>query len=90
MFSLDGLFAGLIALITAGMPAIITLLKIRKLTININGRIDELLTVARVVARREGYDEGIAHCRKQKNGSRSSGNPSSSQTRRKKFRNESL
>ena len=53
-------FAGIAATI---MPVLVGWIKkdIRTLKLSINGRIEELLTVARVLARREGFDEGRAH-----------------------------
>ena len=54
------IFAGIAATI---MPVLVGWIKkdIRTLKLSINGRIEELLTVARVLARREGFDEGRAH-----------------------------
>ena len=58
MWSLDQILGGCIAVIVAGMPALIALLKINRLSISVNGRLTELIAASVNAAHSTGREEG--------------------------------
>jgi hypothetical protein len=60
MALLENVLAVLASIVVAGMPAMMALLKIRQLTLIINGRLSELLKVTAKIAHMEGQSAGRA------------------------------
>jgi len=56
--TLSQVIGACVAVIVAGMPAMIALIKIHSLIIHVNSRMDQLLAVASKLARQEGFQEG--------------------------------